>query len=131
MALAAAKVESPSMTDRHWILFDGDCGMCGRFARGVARKDVEGQFEIVPFQEAPSPPMTPELARACERALHVVLADGKVLRAGRAVLFVKEQLGWGWFARLLRRAPFIWFIEIGYRLVADHRPFFSRFVFRR
>jgi predicted DCC family thiol-disulfide oxidoreductase YuxK len=74
--------------------------------------------------------MTPALAVACSRAIHVVKADGTVLRAGRAVLFIHEQLGWGWRARLLAKPPFIWLVELGYRIVASHRSFFSRFFFR-
>jgi predicted DCC family thiol-disulfide oxidoreductase YuxK len=75
--------------------------------------------------------MTPALRAACEKAAHIVTADGTVLRAGRASLFIMEELGWGWIARLLALPPFIWGVELAYRLVADHRIFFSRFLFRR
>jgi predicted DCC family thiol-disulfide oxidoreductase YuxK len=75
--------------------------------------------------------MTPALYAACARAAHVVKADGTVLRAGRAALFILEELGWGWRARLLALPPFLWLIELGYALVAGHRAFFSHFLFRR
>ena len=75
--------------------------------------------------------MTPDLYAACERAVHVVTADGKVLRAGRACLFILERIGWGWQARVLRLPPFIWAIELGYRIVAANRPFFARFLFTK
>jgi predicted DCC family thiol-disulfide oxidoreductase YuxK len=75
--------------------------------------------------------MTPALYAACARAIHVVKADGTVLRAGRAALFVLEELGWGWCARLLALPPFLWLVELGYALIAHHRAFFSRFMFRR
>ena len=75
--------------------------------------------------------MTPDLYAACERAVHVVTADGKVLRAGRACLFILERIGWGWRARVLRLPPFIWAIEVGYRVVASNRPFFARFLFTK
>ncbi len=75
--------------------------------------------------------MTPALYAACARAVHVVTADGTtVLRAGRAALFILEQIGWGWKARLLMRPPFIWAVELGYRIVAANRPFFARFFMR-
>lgn len=74
--------------------------------------------------------MTPALHAACERALHVVRADGTVLRAGRACLFILEGLGWGWVARCLALPPFVWAVELGYRMVAANRSFFSRFLFR-
>jgi len=72
--------------------------------------------------------MTPKLRKACERAVHVVRTDGRVLRAGRACLFIKERLGWGRLAKLLSWPPFVWPIEWGYRVFADHRPFFARWM---
>jgi predicted DCC family thiol-disulfide oxidoreductase YuxK len=70
--------------------------------------------------------MTPALAEACARAVHVVRSDGTVLRAGRATLFVLERLGWGVLARVLAVPPFVWCVEVGYRVVARNRAFFSR-----
>lgn len=75
--------------------------------------------------------MTPALYQACHHAVHVVTADGTVLRAGRATLFILQHIGWFRLARLLQLPPYIWLVEIGYRIVADHRPFFARFLFTR
>ena len=69
---------------RHLLLWDGACGFCRRAVEGVRRRDRDNRFEIVPYQQAPVPPMTPELAAACGKALHVLTADGQLLRAGRA-----------------------------------------------
>lgn len=74
--------------------------------------------------------MTPALFAACQRAVHVVTADGDVIRAGRACLFIGEQLGAKRTARLLRLPPFIWAVEAGYRIVASNRSFFAHFLFR-
>jgi hypothetical protein len=74
--------------------------------------------------------MTLALHAACERAFHIIRSDGAILRAGRATLFLLEKLGWGWKARLLCLPPFIWAVELGYEIVASHRTFFSRFMFR-
>lgn len=74
--------------------------------------------------------MTPALHRACARAVHVVTPDGRVLRAGRASLFVLERIGYRRQARLLTVPPLIWAVELGYRLVAANRPFFARLFFR-
>ena len=73
--------------------------------------------------------MTPALRAACARAVHVVTADGRVLRAGRAALFVLQQIGYERWAALLSVPPLIWCVEPGYRLVAANRAFFSRFLF--
>ncbi len=70
--------------------------------------------------------MTPDLSAACAKALHVIAADGRIYRAGRATLFLLEQVGWNGFARLLALPPFIWAVEIGYGLVAANRSFLSR-----
>lgn len=119
------------MDGQHWILWDGDCGMCRRAIRWIERQDRQQVFRAVPYQQAPSPPMTPMLAAACEKAVHVIQADGTTLRAGRATLFILENLGWRWFARLLMLPPMVWFVELGYRVVADNRPFFARFLFTK
>lgn len=75
--------------------------------------------------------MTPELLAEAKRAVQVVAPDGSRLAAGRAALFVLEAVGWHpRLARLGRRPPFVWGVELGYRVVAAHRPFFARFLFR-
>ncbi len=75
--------------------------------------------------------MTRELAAACERAVHVLCDDGRVLRAGRASLYILSGLGWHHLAVFLSLRPNIWFVEIVYRVVASKRAFFSRLLFRR
>ena len=88
------------------------------------------QFRVVAYQDAPSPPMTPALYAACERAIHVLQPDGTLLRAGRASLFILSRIGWGRVARLLILPPFIWAVELGYWIVAHNRSFFARILFR-
>jgi len=74
--------------------------------------------------------MTPELRQACERALHVLTSAGETLKAGRGMLFILEQIGYRRLARLLRLPPFVWGVELGYRIVASNRTVFSRVLFR-
>ncbi len=74
--------------------------------------------------------MTPELAVACQRAVHVLTTDGRTLRAGRASVFVLGELGWRRAEWLFSKAPFIWAIELGYWTVARNRTFFSWFLIR-
>jgi len=74
--------------------------------------------------------MTPALYAACERAIHVLKPNGTLLRAGRASLFILEQIGWGWVARLPMLPPFLWAVELGYWIVSHNRPFFARLLFR-
>lgn len=74
--------------------------------------------------------MTPQLYEACQRAVHVLTIEGEVLRAGRAAMFVLEQIGYPrWLIRPFTWPPLVWFTELGYWLVANNRPFFSKFLF--
>ena len=118
---------------KHWLLFDGDCGMCRRTVNWIGRRDKKGQVEIVEFQEVPSPPMTPPLYEACKKAMHVVKSNGEILRGGRAFMFILEHINWGYgiLPGFLSSPPMIWFVELGYKLVAANRGFFSRFIFNR
>ena len=76
--------------------------------------------------------MTDALARECEEAIHVVAPDGRVVAsAGRAALLMVEDMGWRRLAALLSARPFVWFVELGYKLVARNRPLFARFFFTR
>lgn len=85
----------------------------------------------MPFQAVPVPPMTPEWYARCQQAVQVWTADGHVLQAGRACLEIGAVLGYRRLARLLARPPLLWGVEAVYRVVARHRPFFARWMFRR
>lgn len=111
---------------RHWIVWDGNCGFCRRAVAWAIGRDRDRCFEAVPYQELPDPPLTPALAAACRDAVHVRTIDGRWLRAGRACLFVLARIGWPRLARLGALPPFVWGVELGYRIVARNRPFFSR-----
>jgi len=76
--------------------------------------------------------MTDALREACRKAVHVITAEGEILRAGRAVLFVLAEIGFHpVIARFLMRRPFIFGVEWGYTIVANHRAFFAKILFRR
>lgn len=96
----------------------------------VRRNDRRGRFVLVPYQQAPSPPMTPELYEDCARAMNVIRADGRRLRAGRAALYVLARLGYGPLVWIGWLPPFSWLVEIAYRFVADHRTALGRFLGR-
>jgi predicted DCC family thiol-disulfide oxidoreductase YuxK len=127
--MATERVQPPP-DGRHWVLWDGDCSLCRRSIDWAAARDARDRLTFIPYQRAPRPPMTAELERRCSEAVHVITVDGRLLAAGRASMFVLGVLGWRRLAWLLSRPPLIWAIEIGYRLVARHRPFFDRFLFR-
>ena len=83
----------------------------------------------MPAQQMPSPPMTPELAQACDEAVHIVCPDGTLLRAGYGSLYVLRSVGWWWVTPLMW-PPLLWLVELAYWCIARNRIFFSRFLFR-
>jgi predicted DCC family thiol-disulfide oxidoreductase YuxK len=85
----------------------------------------------MPYQQAPSPPMTTALRRACSQSVHVIKRNGQIVRGARAVLFFLETTRYGSFARFVAHSPLIWPLECAYRIVANNRPFFARFFFRK
>ena len=113
------------------LLWDGECGFCRRSVEWAERRDTQHAFQAIPYQQAPSPPMTPDLRRACARAVHLLTADGELLRAGRACLWVLQRIGYPVLARVLAVPPLVWAVELGYWLVARNRGLASRLLFRR
>jgi hypothetical protein len=85
-------------------------------------------MRLVPYQEAPDPPVDPELRRRAERAVHLLLPDGRRFRAGRACVEILARLGYRRTAAVLRLPPLIWLLEIGYWVVARTRPVYGRFL---
>jgi len=76
------------------------------------------------------PPMTPSLYAACRQAAHVITATGRIIKAGRAAMFILEEIGYPrWLIRPFTWPPLVWFTELGYRIIANNRPFFSKFLF--
>lgn len=117
--------------EKHWVFYDGDCGMCSRYAEGLKKADKSGVFHVIAYQDAHTPPMTEELRERCKRALYVSTANGTILGGAKAVLFIKSKTGWGWFAKLLSYPPFIWVIHVLYRIVANNRHVFSKWLYRK
>jgi predicted DCC family thiol-disulfide oxidoreductase YuxK len=81
---------------------------------------------MIAYQDAPSPPMTPELYEQCQYAMHVVLPDGRVLRGGRASLLILHIIGYRTTAKVLGYWPLSWCIDVGYKLVARNRHVLAR-----
>lgn len=117
--------EGPPQPGRHLIIWDGDCGFCARTVAWVRERDPERRFDDVPYQRAPEWMRTPERADAFRRFVHVLTQDGRWKKGGRAALFILEELGHRWL-KVFELPPFVWGVELGYRLVAHNRRFFSR-----
>ncbi|HSD67705.1 MAG TPA: lipase maturation factor family protein [Vicinamibacteria bacterium] len=113
--------------DRPCLVWDGDCGFCRRSVERL-RLSLGERVAFEPYQTAH--PRFPEIPVAAFRAaVHLVEPDGRVSRGAEAVF---RALAYG-DSRLplaaYRQLPgFAAASEWVYRLVADHRPLFSRLV---
>lgn len=112
--------------EQHWLFWDRDCGFCRTWAEFFDSRNTRGLFRLVPYQDAPSPPMTPELREECKEAVHVVLRDGSILRGGAACLFALREVGYK-IPEALTRSPLNLMTEGVYKLVARNRKLFSKF----
>ena len=112
----------------HWVLWDGACDFCAWSIAWLRRRDKQGRFRLAPFQSAPPELLQRVSPNALRRGVHVITADGRILRSGRAVLFIGEQLGYGWLTRPLSLPPLIWMVEGVYWIIARMRGRLSRWL---
>ena len=91
--------------------------------------DTKQILSTVPYQDVQSPPMTPHFRKLAPKTLLVFSPGGQVYSHARAVLFVYKKLGYH-FVTPFWYAPLRWPIELGYRILAGNRIFFSKFLFR-
>jgi predicted DCC family thiol-disulfide oxidoreductase YuxK len=131
MTAGNGKTSPELLRPRAWMLWDGECNFCRNAASWFLRHDKGGVLRPCPYQLAPRPPMTDEIYQACEFAVHIVTPEGAVLKAGQASLYLLETAGYAWLARILRRRPLVWAVELLYKIVAANRDFFARFFFTR
>ena len=112
---------------KHILIFDGDCDFCQEWAGWLALRDANSRkFRICPANVVPSPPMTPLLRVQAQKAAQLVTADGRHLSAGRVALFALRETGWHPnLIRLLEHRPFVWAVDLGYKVIAANRPRFA------
>jgi predicted DCC family thiol-disulfide oxidoreductase YuxK len=87
------------------VLFDGGCGYCRDWSRRLARWDGRGGIRQVPYQERERVAGLPMIADAdLDRAVHVVLPDGRVASGAHAIIALLPWLPGGrplgWLARI-------------------------------
>jgi len=120
------------MTQHIQLLYDGQCSLCRRAAENLKRRDAKGL--IVP-EDISDPAFDPAryglTAEQVRAAMHVVLPDGRVLRAMDAVRAAYAAVGRGWLL-----APTTWpgirrLADACYGFFARHRLAFSRMLGRK
>ncbi len=107
------------------LIYDGECGFCTYWAKRWREKSSEA-IAIAPLQDETGWPSA-VTRQDLEQAVHLVEHD-EVYRGAEAVFKVLAYGRWyGWLLWLYRYMPGVGpMMEWGYRWVANHRQFVSR-----
>ena len=89
------------------VFMDGDCALCTRSARTIAKLDRVGEFRVCPIQSALGRGMLKHYGLdPDDPESWLYLADGKAYTSLDAVIRVGQRLGgWGRTLRILRILP--------------------------
>ena len=116
----------------HYLLFDGDCGICTSFSEAARRIDRRNRFAIEPYQRYSEG----ELKRwglsyaACARKLQVVSRSGRVYSGAFALnYFIYHQFPWSLLLVPIYVVPVFLLLEVAaYALLARSRYQVSRWL---
>jgi predicted DCC family thiol-disulfide oxidoreductase YuxK len=123
---SADAIEARGAAPRPRLVFDGDCGFCGYWAR-YWRKLTGDRVEYRPYQEVAG--QYPTLSEAdFRRAVQFIAPDGRHASAAEAsFLTLSYARGKGFWLALYRYLPgFAAVSELAYAFIAAHRPAFFR-----
>jgi predicted DCC family thiol-disulfide oxidoreductase YuxK len=112
--------------ERPLVLFDGDCGFCRQWIERWRRVTGDA-VDYAPYQaEADRFPQIPRDRLA--EAVHLIEPDGRVTSGAEAVFrALATAHGRSWLLSVYEDVPGVAPVsEACYRLVARHRPFFTR-----
>jgi predicted DCC family thiol-disulfide oxidoreductase YuxK len=108
------------------FVYDGDCGFCRRWVRRLAERTGR-RVVYRPFQERGLLGRLGLRLREAERAAQLVEPNGCRFSGAAAIFRALEHAPGGHpVARALRRPPIRLVSEAVYRVIADHRRFFSK-----
>jgi predicted DCC family thiol-disulfide oxidoreductase YuxK len=110
------------------LIYDGECGFCRDWIRRL-RRMIGEVVDVLPAQDVRVPAAFPEIEpEAFDVSVQLVETDGAVFSGAEAVLRAMAHApGQRWPLRVYRAVPLLArCAERAYRLVADHRVFFSR-----
>jgi predicted DCC family thiol-disulfide oxidoreductase YuxK len=119
-------VETPAASARPLLVYDGDCGFCGYWAR-YWKKLTGDRVDYRPYQEVAAQYPAIPLADF-QRAVQLITPDGHHASAAKAsFLTLSHARGKGFWLALYRKLPgFAAISELVYALIAAHRPAFYR-----
>ena len=111
---------------RHVFVFDGECGFCGRMARGVAAR-ARTEVQLMSFADVPHEEFLTDLsAEEIRRSSHLIMPDGREFHGGQSVTRVLRLLPGSWLVAPLDLPGLSLLRELGYTLVARSRPLLSK-----
>ena len=111
----------PAADLRLLVLYDADCGICGRSARLLRRLDRDRHLRLMPLQAANRITDVPPVEVLLE-ALHVRDPDGRWTLAGGAWARIAEEVPLLRPIAIVARMPgFSGLVEWAYALVARNR----------
>jgi len=123
---SANSVETPADSLRPLLVYDGECGFCGYWAR-YWKKLTGDRVDYRPYQEvaAQYPAISPT---DFQRAVQFIAPDGHRASAAEAsFLTLSHARGKGFWLALYRNLPgFAAVSELIYAFIAAHRPAFYR-----
>lgn len=105
-----------------WVLYDGDCRHCLRFAKYFRGALTRRRFALAPLQE---PWVRKRLGLAEAELLtemRLLKLNGRVVGGADALLEIARQFWWAWPLQQLGRIPVVMTLfRAGYRWIARHR----------
>ena len=122
----AEAAATPAASLRPLLIYDGDCGFCGYWAR-YWRMLTGDRVEYRPYQEAAA--RYPDISQEdFQRAVQFIARDGRRVSAAEAsFLTLSYARGKGFWLALYRNLPgFAAVSELAYAFVAARRPAFFR-----
>lgn len=115
-------------TEKHIMLYDGDCPMCTFQMLTIKSLDWLKKVELVPIKDERAQRVAPDISRAdLLEAIHCVTPGGDIYRGARAFRFLGFRI-----PLLLPVGLFLWIpgviqiAEVVYKFVADRRHVISR-----
>ncbi len=118
--------------DHHFLLFDGDCGLCNFSAAQAMRMEVRRRWRIIPFQDLSDAELQAlgVTRTQCARRLHAVSRSGRAYRGAFAVnFFLWQHPLWRLLVVLCYAVPLLLVLEIiAYAVIARYRHRLSRWL---
>ncbi|WP_393059083.1 thiol-disulfide oxidoreductase DCC family protein [Streptomyces sp. LN549] len=110
------------MASQPTLLFDGDCGFCGRTIE-IAKRTIKPRVQFIPWQYADLAALGVTEDRADREVLWISPIGGKVYGGPRALsaMLMCGRRRWRWLGIVLRMPPVNWMARGAYQVVAKNR----------